>query len=206
MVSLGPALVAALADARAAREELEDEPGWVLATPTGDHLAPEVLDRAWRRAQRRAEVPHRPIHALRHHAISRMIEAGFSPKEVQVAAGHASITTTVDRYGHVMPGTLAGQREQLAELDAWGERATAPARGARRGHRRPRRLASTGPMQTKTPHLRGFLRCAREDLNLHGPYGPQGPQPCASTNSATGAWSGEYSERGVPPWIPSGTL
>ncbi len=57
-----------------------------------------------------------------------MIEAGFSPKEVQVAAGHASITTTFDRYGHVMPGTLAGQRERLAKLDARGERATAPAR------------------------------------------------------------------------------
>jgi len=128
VVPLGPALVAALADARAAREELEDEPGWVLATATGDHLAPEVLDRAWRRAQRRAEVPHRPIHALRHHAVSRMIVAGFSPKEVQVAAGHASITTTFDRYGHVMPGTLAGQRERLATLDAPGERGTASAR------------------------------------------------------------------------------
>ena len=128
MVPLGPALVAALADARAAREELEDEPGWVLATATGDHLAPEVLDRAWRRAQRRAELPHRPIHALRHHAVSRMFVAGFSPKEVQVAAGHASITTTFDRYGHVMPGTLAGQRERLATLDAPGERGTASAR------------------------------------------------------------------------------
>ena len=162
VVPLGPALVAALADARAAREELEDEPGWVLATPTGDHLAPEVLDRAWRRAQRRAEVPHRPIHALRHHAISRMIEAGFSPKEVQVAAGHASITTTFDRYGHIMPGTLAGQRERLAELDARGERATAPAREQAgstdasasapadfREHAgstdAPERIASTGP-------------------------------------------------------------
>ncbi len=132
----------------------------MLATPTGDHLAPEALDRAWRRAQRRVEVPHRPIHALRHHAISRMIEAGFSPKEVQVAAGHASITTTFDRYGHVMPGTLAGQRERLAKLDA-GD-ATAPAREHAGEHRRlrerpadfrehagstdaPERIASTGP-------------------------------------------------------------
>ena len=33
----------------------------------------------------------------------------------------------------------------------------------------------------------GALACAGEDLNLHGPFGPQGPQPCASTNSATSA-------------------
>ena len=35
--------------------------------------------------------------------------------------------------------------------------------------------------------LRGLLSCAEEDSNLHGRILPQGPQPCASTNSATGA-------------------
>ena len=30
-------------------------------------------------------------------------------------------------------------------------------------------------------------KCAGEDLNLHAPQGAQGPQPCASTNSATSA-------------------
>jgi hypothetical protein len=95
--------------------------------------------------QRRAGVPHRPIHALRHHAIGRMIEAGFSPKEVQVAAGHASITTTFDRYGHVMPGTLAGQRERLAALDARGGRGTAPTR---------ERARSTGPFASSPAELR----------------------------------------------------
>jgi hypothetical protein len=33
----------------------------------------------------------------------------------------------------------------------------------------------------------GWAQCAREDSNLHGELSPQGPQPCASTNSATGA-------------------
>ena len=40
----------------------------------------------------------------------------------------------------------------------------------------------------KPRDLQGFSPCAEEDSNLHGPIGPQGPQPCASTNSATGAW------------------
>src|SRR6476646_6923336 len=44
----------------------------------------------------------------------------------------------------------------------------------------------------KSPGMRGFSKCAREDSNLHGPYSPQGPQPCASTNSATGAWAAQY--------------
>src|ERR1700694_5828974 len=45
----------------------------------------------------------------------------------------------------------------------------------------------------ETRDFRDYLQCAREDSNLHGPYSPQGPQPCASTNSATGAWGGQYS-------------
>jgi hypothetical protein len=49
-----------------------------------------------------------------------------------------------------------------------------------------------------TVSLAGLFQCAREDSNLHGPYGPQGPQPCASTNSATGAGGGEYSPGRVP--------
>ena len=48
----------------------------------------------------------------------------------------------------------------------------------------------------------GLSQCAREDSNLHGPYSPQGPQPCASTNSATGAWGGQYSPgHGPSPFV-----
>ena len=54
----------------------------------------------------------------------------------------------------------------------------------------PRRGPSApGALIEKAPTLRGFSPCAREDSNLHGPISPQGPQPCASTNSATGAWA-----------------
>ena len=85
-----------------------------------------------------------------------MIEAGFSPKEVQVAAGHASITTTFDRYGHVMPGTLAGQRERLAALDVQSERGTASAREHAGCTDAPERVASTGPKKTQNPAFAGL--------------------------------------------------
>ena len=52
--------------------------------------------------------------------------------------------------------------------------------------------------------------CAGEDLNLHGVLTPQGPQPCASTNSATSArrhCSGRSALSNSPPsralWTPS---
>ena len=40
-------------------------------------------------------------HALRHFAVSCWIEAGLSPKTVQVFAGHSSLQVTMDRYGHI---------------------------------------------------------------------------------------------------------
>jgi hypothetical protein len=43
------------------------------------------------------------------------------------------------------------------------------------------------PENEQSPAFAGLFPCAEEDSNLHGPYSPQGPQPCASTNSATGA-------------------
>ena len=46
------------------------------------------------------------IHDLRHTAASLMIQAGYPPKMVQEILGHASITTTLDLYGHLYPGEM----------------------------------------------------------------------------------------------------
>lgn len=43
------------------------------------------------------------FHDLRHFAISSWIAEDFGPKAVQTFAGHASIQTTFDVYGHLFP-------------------------------------------------------------------------------------------------------
>jgi integrase len=43
------------------------------------------------------------LHSLRHFFASWAIEQGFSPKRLQALLGHASITMTYDRYGHLFP-------------------------------------------------------------------------------------------------------
>src|SRR6266487_6626324 len=48
-----------------------------------------------------------------------------------------------------------------------------------------RRIIESGFSQKRETPL--GVSCAGEDLNLHGVLTPQGPQPCASTNSATSA-------------------
>src|SRR5262249_29608197 len=83
--------------------------------------------------------------------------------------------------GAMTPELIGGIRQiawhysPLRARDA--ARAGQPANAWRDGRSKPenpRRLAGLSSNQ-----------CAQGDSNSHGPYGPQGPQPCASTNSAT---------------------
>lgn len=44
-----------------------------------------------------------------------MIQAGYPPKMLQEIMGHASITTTLDLYGHLYPGEMDRYADQLNE-------------------------------------------------------------------------------------------
>ena len=63
----------------------------------------------------------RPItlHECRHTYASLMIAAEESPKALQTYLGHSSITTTYDRYGHLMPAAEIASANRLQRyLDA----------------------------------------------------------------------------------------
>lgn len=62
------------------------------------------------------------LHQGRHTFASLMIAAGVNAKTLATFMGHASVTTTLDRYGHLMPGS---EEEAAALLDAYLERAGA---------------------------------------------------------------------------------
>jgi integrase len=49
-----------------------------------------------------------------------MIAAGVNAKALSTYMGHASVTITLDRYGHLMPGN---ESEAAGLLDAYLERA-----------------------------------------------------------------------------------
>ena len=42
-----------------------------------------------------------------------MIQAGYPPKMLQEIMGHASITTTLDLYGHLYPGDMDRYDDRL---------------------------------------------------------------------------------------------
>lgn len=61
--------------------------------------------RVWQPAVRASGITKRPrIHDLRHSHASWLIGAGVPLPVIQYRLGHESIKTTVDRYGHLMPG------------------------------------------------------------------------------------------------------
>lgn len=66
------------------------------------------------------------IHDLRHTAVTFWIAAGASPKEVATWAGHSSVATVFDRYGHLLPGQEDKVMDKLDSMHSDAE-STAPA-------------------------------------------------------------------------------
>jgi integrase len=62
------------------------------------------------------------FHDLRHFFASVLIENGESPKYVQDQVGHASITTTFDIYGHLLPKAKQEATKRL-ERSLFGKKA-----------------------------------------------------------------------------------
>jgi integrase len=61
----------------------------------------------------RATLDRLRIHDGRHVAITAWLASGAPIKVVQVVAGHSTVTTTVDRYGHLIAGDLDLAREAM---------------------------------------------------------------------------------------------
>jgi integrase len=61
------------------------------------------------------------LHECRHSYAAYMIAAGINTKALSTYMGHSSITITLDRYGHLLPGN---ESEAARLLDAWLNAAT----------------------------------------------------------------------------------
>ena len=63
-------------------------------------ITPSGLDAAHRRLVGRLELPYSPLHGLRHTMATSCIRHGGEMRSLQNVLGHASYTTTADRYTH----------------------------------------------------------------------------------------------------------
>ncbi len=80
----------------------------------GKPLAPDALIERGRKAWEVAELQSIGLHECRHTYAAFMIAAGVKAKALSTYMGHSTISMTLDRYGHLMPGNEGEAAEMLA--------------------------------------------------------------------------------------------
>jgi integrase len=76
----------------------------VFQAPEGGPLrAGNFRNRVWQPAVKRVGLEGFTFHSLRHSSVGFMVAAGAHPLIIQGRIGHASVSTTMDIYGHVLP-------------------------------------------------------------------------------------------------------
>jgi integrase len=68
------------------------------------------------RVERAGISPAPTFHHLRHTAAALAIAQGAHPKAIQARLGHASITTTLNLYGHLVPSLDVELAERLDDV------------------------------------------------------------------------------------------
>ena len=96
------------------------EGGLVFGSREGSPFTPTAVRRRALAAWQRAALDPIGLHECRHTFASLLIAAGVNAKAITAYLGHASIQTTFDLYGHLMPGN---EDEAVARVDAYLERA-----------------------------------------------------------------------------------
>jgi integrase len=97
----------------------------VLGSSASTPFTPTAIYKRARRAWRDAGLPPIGLHEARHSCASMWIAAGVNIKAVSQYLGHASISITLDRYGHLLPGSDDEARRLVA---AYLERADTASR------------------------------------------------------------------------------
>jgi integrase len=122
LVALPPMLVAELRRHRMQQAEwllrlgvrLTDD-HHVCTRQDGETVWPGSLTRAFKTFMRQHKLPQIRLHDLRHSHATHLLAAGVHPKIAQERLGHSSISITIDRYSHVLPGM---QEDAVAKVDA----------------------------------------------------------------------------------------
>jgi integrase len=99
--------------------------GLVFGVTAADPYTVTPLTYRATKAWKKAKLGRITLHECRHTFASLMIAAGVNAKALSTYMGHANISITLDRYGHLMPGN---EEEAAGLLDAYLERADTAAR------------------------------------------------------------------------------
>jgi integrase len=97
----------------------EVESDYVFCTSNGTPFIPRHIVRHFKAQLKKAGLPKNiRIHDLRHTFVSYLLAQNTPPKDVQEIVGHASFSTTMDIYGHLMPNA---HRDAAKKMDRFFE-------------------------------------------------------------------------------------
>jgi len=103
--------------------------GFVFGRDADRVFDPRLVSARGDSAWKAAKLQRITLHECRHTFASLMIAAGVNAKALSTFMGHANISITLDRYGHLMPGSEAEAAKLLdAYLTAQREQAEDAAR------------------------------------------------------------------------------
>jgi integrase len=89
---------------------------YIFASESGAPIdGPNFVRRHFQPAVDRAGLAPLRFHDLRHACASLLIAQGEHPKLIAGQLGHASVQTTLDRYGHLLPSSFDDAAQRLAD-------------------------------------------------------------------------------------------
>lgn len=100
----------------AAGESYNNDNNYVFTTSTGNVIDSRNLIRAYSRALKKAQIPYRNFHSLRHTYATKLFERKNRLETVQKLLGHSRSSITADIYTHVMPKQKVDTVETLNDL------------------------------------------------------------------------------------------
>lgn len=88
----------------------------VFCHPDGQPLHPEAVSKTFERRVRRSGLPYIRFHDLRHTHAAHLIAAGQDALVIAKRLGHASVSFTYDKYGHLMAKADSNAASAVAAL------------------------------------------------------------------------------------------
>ncbi len=88
---------------------------FLLASDLGKHYEPRYYEELFYSLVEQAGIEKANFHSIRHTFATRCIEAGMDIYVVSKLLGHTNPTTTLNRYGHLLPDHRAASIEKLEE-------------------------------------------------------------------------------------------
>ena len=90
--------------------------GLVFPALDGDWMRPQNMLRHLKQLGARVGIPNITFHKLRHFHATIALDQGNNPVVVSQRMGHRNVSTTMDMYGHVLPGWQKEVAENVANV------------------------------------------------------------------------------------------